>query len=182
MFDGDSLTDGTYGGGTSYPAKVVAAITTGTGTSVAIGSQTLADMQSTATDVDGLYPDHRLQRAIVVAWGGTNDLFFGASAATTITRLEAYCNARRAVGWKVAVLTILPRSDTGTPGSFNADRATVNASIQANWSTYADYIVDVSADARLDDETDTTYFHTDLVHLNDAGRQVVADLTVAEIG
>lgn len=178
MFDGDSLTDGTYGGGTAYPAKVIAAIDLAIGNSEAIGGQTLADMQSTATDVDAHYTDHRLQNPVVVAWGGTNDLFFGASAATTITRLQTYCNARRAIGWKVAVFTILPRSDPGTPGTFGADRATVNASIRANWATYADYLVDVAADSRLDDETDTTYFHTDLVHLSDAGRQVVADLVV----
>lgn len=163
-------------------AQAIAALTLGTGRVVAASEQTLADMQSSATDVDNLYADHRLQNAIVVCWGGTNDLYFGASAATTISRLSTYCTARQAVGWKVAVLTLLPRSEPGTPGTFEADRATVNTSIRANWQTYADHLIDVAADPRFDDETDTTYFHTDLVHLNNTGRGAVAELVVDGLG
>lgn len=179
MFDGDSQTAGTYGGGTTYVAKVLAALTETTGSNAGIGAQTLVDMQSNATDVDNLFPDHRFQNAVVVAWGGSNDLFFGADAATTVTRLEAYCTARRAVGWTVAVLTILPRDEVGTPGAYEASRQTVNASIRANWEAYADFFVDVADDPRLQNASDPTYFHSDLVHLNNTGRQVVADLVLA---
>lgn len=148
----------------------------------------MATMASDATtQIDPLY--YPPQRQVVIAWGGTNDLYFGASAATTYARIVAYATARKAAGWRVILLTILPRSNSGTPGSFETDRQSVNASLLADFSTataesgiwtgaaYADYLVHVGGDATIGDagdENNTTYY-LDKVHLTNAGYAIVAD-------
>lgn len=89
-----------------------------------VGGATLADMEADASsDIDPLFASG----GVVFCWGGTNDIELGASAATTISRLHTYCANRKAAGWKVAVITIMPRT-SGVP-TFEADRATVIADI-----------------------------------------------------
>jgi lysophospholipase L1-like esterase len=129
------------------------------------------------TDLDEFCPDDG--RGYVFGFGGTNDLFFGASAGTVQTRYQDWCEARQAAGWKVIAFTILPRSDTSTPGTFETSRQTFNTWLRANWATFADALVDVAADTRIgdvNDELDTTYYSTDKVHLIAAGQAIVATL------
>lgn len=126
---------------------------------------------------------------MLIAWGGTNDLYFGASAATTYSRIVTYATARKAAGWRVVILSILPRSGAATPGTFEADRQTVNASLLADFPTatgqtritsggaYADYFINIGADPTIGlagQEANTTYY-ADLVHLTNAGYAIVAD-------
>lgn len=126
---------------------------------------------------------------MLIAWGGTNDLYFGASAATTYSRIVTYATARKAAGWRVIILSILPRSAGIPPPTFEADRQTVNAALLADFPTatahtnitrggaYADFLINIGADTTIGeagDELNTTYY-ADRVHLTNAGYAIVAD-------
>lgn len=141
-------------------------------------TQVSAMITDAPTNLDPYIDATNYTKNVCVLLGGTNDLYFGADAATTITRISDFCAARQLAGWKVVVCTILPRSDGSTPGSFEADRQTVNASIRANWATYADAIADIADDARIgedNDEQNATYY-ADLVHMTPAGYAIVAGI------
>jgi lysophospholipase L1-like esterase len=187
--DGDSMTagfDSTVWD--SYPLKLallypasqmVSVVNVGT------SGETLADMLADADDeVDPCY-DARKGNNYTVIWGGTNDMYLGPGGDFTgqgaYDRLATYCQARQAVGEKVIVLTCLPRNNPELPGGYQTERNTFNSLIRANWSTFADALVDVAADSRLDDYSDLTYFKLDMVHLNATGRGVVAALVKAAL-
>jgi lysophospholipase L1-like esterase len=191
--DGDSLT---YGTGVSvwsdtYPGQLSVSRglayrsqgTTPLGAAVinwGVSGSTVQNMiDFAATQVDLCYQ----AGAWVVMWGGTNDLFYGASAATVISRISTYCLARKNVGWRVCLVPITSRSDASTPGTFNADRATINTSTKANWRSYADAYADIAADPHIGydgAETDTNYF-TGLVHMIQPGYQIVKNLVNAAL-
>lgn len=153
---------------------------------IGVVSQTIQQMQSdAASQID---PMRRGNLRTVIVWGGTNDLQGGASAATTYSRIVTYCQARKAAGWKVIVLSILPRQASST---FETDRQTVNASLLADFptttaftnirrgGTYADVFVNVGADATIGapgSQNNTTYYDADTIHLKNAGYAIVAAL------
>lgn len=193
VYDGDSLTEGNTAPNTfaanPYPRQVDAALTRRyASANFGVSGQTLAQMAAdAAAQVDRLYSPASPVNALVV-WGGTNDMVSvggNQTAATTHTRLADYCAARRAAGWAVHVLTCLPRSDAAAPADFETKRQALNASIRANWATYADGLIDVAADTRIGDagdELNTTYYTSDKVHLNETGYGVIAELVKAALG
>lgn len=126
----------------------------------AISGWTLAQMQADfAGSVAPFYSASRAKNIVVVA-GGTNSLFFGASAATTLSQYLTYCDTARGAGFKVVAATILPRTGSGVPGSYEADRQTVNAGIRAAASHY-DTLADVGASSDMgqaSDAADTTKY------------------------
>src|SRR4030095_11344421 len=80
--------------------------------------------EANVTRVDSAYSDN----AILTVWLGTNDIALDGDRATTAyNQLVSYCQARRAVGWRLIVATMLPR--TGT----DAARATFNTNIRSNY-------------------------------------------------
>ncbi len=128
---------------------------------------------------DTYYRDTSNTIDLYIAWEVTNDLFFGASAATAYANYVTWCNMARAAGFKVIAMTVLPRSNAGTPVNFPTSRATVNTNIRNNYLTFADALADVAADSRIGDdgdENDLTYYTSDKVHMNDAGYAVVAGI------
>lgn len=182
IFDGNSMTLGNTlpQGAVNFPDQTIALLARPVlEQNLGRSGKTIADMNAdAAARIDPLIEKSRPAN-VVVCWEGTNYLRNGATAAQTITQLSTYCAARKAAGFKVVLLTILPCSYAGTPGSFEADRRTVNTSLRANWATYADALSDVAADARIGDagdETDTAYYQ-DLLHMTQAGYAVVAGIT-----
>lgn len=183
--DGDSITAGMpdSNAGQSYPYQLLAELGTGYRTiNAGVSSTTLDTMEGdAATRVDDFLPsgDH-----VCVCFGGTNDLHGGTAVATVQTRYQTYCESRQTAGWKVVACTILPRSDAGTPVGFETDRQTFNTWLSSNWATFADALADLGADSRIGDagdETDTTYYSADLVHLNATGYGVIAELVGAAV-
>jgi lysophospholipase L1-like esterase len=176
--DGDSLTSGLRStAGNDYPAQMQALYgETATRTlNFGASGQTVVQMQSdAATQIDRF--GKRLDGAgpVCVVWGGTNDINGGADSATTITNFTNYCTSRQSAGFRVMACTMIAR------GGFDATKETYrtefNASVRANWATYADVLCDLAGDSRLSDTNDTTYFDADKVHLNDTGYGVVAAL------
>lgn len=116
-------------------------------------------------------------RKICIAWEITNDLVVnGATDVTGYNNFVTYCQGRRAAGFKVIALTVLPRNN------FTAQMITyknaINTNIRANWATFADALVDVAADSRIGDdgdENDSTYYF-DGIHLKAAGYTIIANL------
>jgi lysophospholipase L1-like esterase len=177
VLDGNSLTagNGVASQANNYPSQLTSLRRYGQRTvNLGVPSATTAQRRaanSTAAQFEA--------GAIAVLWEGTNSLYFGASTATTISDYSGWCTDVRAQGFKVVAVTVLPRSDGGTPASFETDRQTVNTSIRANWSTYADALADVGADMTIGEALDsdnTTYYNGDKVHMIDAGYAIVAGI------
>lgn len=175
VFEGDSLTSGPNGAPEqAYPAQAMDLLggryvwrnRGGSG-------QTLVDMARDAALIDH---EPRQPVNILVLWGGTNDLRFGASADEVYSRIESYARARRATGYRVLVLTILPRSNSTTPEGFEIQRQALNARLRASWRDFADMLIDVAADPRIGDagdELDARYF-TDRLHMTPLGYSLIA--------
>lgn len=185
--DGDSITFGTnLTVSQSYPSVLSAALDDRyVVTNFGVPSQTVADMSSDfATQIAPL-SGNVWQRKILVAFGGSNDISIGAaSAATLISRIQSYCATARAAGYLIILCTILPRSNASTPGTFEADRQTVNTWIRANYATVADGLADLAADTRIGDagdELDTTYYQVDKVHPTATGAAVIAEIVQGAI-
>lgn len=178
IFDGDSITAGS-GTTTNYPARVMTAVTTPSWMNLGVPGQSASDMNSDRNDQVETAFRTATTGNIGVVFGGTNDLYAGVSAATTLTRLQTYHAGLRVKGFKTVAVTILPRSDVGVAVGFEAARQTLNTSIRANTGTWYDSLADVAADIRIGDsgdELDTTYYAVDKVHPNDTGAQILADI------
>jgi lysophospholipase L1-like esterase len=180
--DGDSLTVGQGSSvGKDYPTR----LGVGLGASytvtkgLAVGGQTAGDMNNDAeTQIDALY-SASYNDNILAAWGGTNDIQFGLSAAVAYARYRDYCLRRKAKGFKVIAFTVLPRSDGGGIAGVETRRTALNTLIRAHYLEFADALADVAADSRIGDsgdELNLTYYQTDKVHLSDAGYQIIADI------
>jgi lysophospholipase L1-like esterase len=112
---------------------------------------------------------HRLKQVVVI-WGGTNDLYHGASGATAYTRLLARVNAYKAAGYtKIIVVNCLKRIDSGTPGGYETERADFNSRVAAGVATEGWVLADIAAVTNLQDPSNTTYF-LDGVHLSGTGQ------------
>lgn len=181
VFDGNSMTAGAY---SSYPATTVSALVgTWTAHNFGVSGQTTIEMiADAAAQIDSLY-DPDMLKNVVVFWEVTNDLKLGATRADAQARMVQYCQARKAAGWSVVVLTILPRTQVGLPETFEDDRIAINSYILANYASFADAVADVASDSRIGDygdSNDTTYFY-DGVHMTTAGYNIVAGIAATTI-
>lgn len=186
VFDGNSLTSGTGAtAGFDYPSQAVTGLKSlWNKYNYGVGGQTTTQMLSdVSTQVDTLYDIGNLEN-IVIPWEITNELYGGTSETDAYNNYVTYCQARRAAGFKVVAVTVLPRSNVGTPVGFEAARQAANTDIRNNWTTFADALADVAADTSIGDagdELDTTYYNADKVHMNDAGYGVVAGYVATAI-
>lgn len=184
VFDGDSLTFGYPDATTSYPIQLNALLPAPSYdrvmVNVASSGLTLAMIVARAALVDAIFYTPAGKKILTI-WGGTNDMGVaeGVSGAVAYARLVSYCNSRRAAGWKVVVLTCLPRTWPGDPVDFETQRTAFNTLIRANWATFADALCDVALDSRIGidgDQLDPTYFKGDKTHLQPAGYAIIAAL------
>jgi lysophospholipase L1-like esterase len=176
IFDGNSLTAGTGStGGLNYPNQAISLLAADddyyTYSNFGVGGQSITSMiADAATQVDVLY-DTAKGRNIVVMWEGTNEQSYA--------KLHQYCVDRKAAGFKVVMLTILPSMNHGA--GFEATRQAINTQIRADSS--ADAIADVAASALIGDEADASNltYYTDGTHLTNAGYAVVAAIVKTAI-
>lgn len=177
---GDSRTDyigGSPGGTSQWPLKVYSWVAgsiplmcfAGAGSSVAdiTGSQKPTYFDPIKAAITG--------KKIVVIWSAGNSLTQGQTATQTYNAIVAACQAFRADGAKVIVCTDPHRA---TVVGINPDLDTINANIRANWSSYADRLVDLAGDNRLDfaNATASSGNNADGTHLTAAGEIVVGSL------
>jgi hypothetical protein len=178
-FDGDSLTVGFNVTPPWTDALVAALPGYSTYYNIAVSGQPLSTLNANSpAKIDHLYDES--VPGIVCIWCGINDIVAGADAATTYSRLVTYCQGRQAAGYQVVVSTLLPCTSASAIGvGYNAKRNTVNASIRANWATFADALADVAADTRIGDDADSddlVYFNADKTHLNATGYAIVSGI------
>jgi lysophospholipase L1-like esterase len=194
VFDGNSLVYGNnVGQEQNLPAQVgqlygEKAIVYNFG----VGAQTTQSMQKDAAQqIDPILRPYRTN--ILVAWEGTNELYFGASPDTAYQDLVSYSRERKEKGWKVILLTLLPRSNRGTRQGFEQDRLLLNQRLVRDFSTktacknillpstadpYADALVDVGSIDEIGDAGDElTSLYLDRVHLSAEGYFIVASYT-----
>lgn len=179
VFDGNSLTVGYV----AFPAMTDVALPQVSGGfwrayNLGISGQTIEQMATNAaTKVDPLY-NTSASKNILSCWEGTNALQALQNPTTVYNDIVGYCQARRAAGWRVVIVTILPRTAAGTYAGFEADRQTVNAAIRANYATFADAIADVGADATIGapGASNNVTYYSDKTHLTTAGYAIAATL------
>jgi lysophospholipase L1-like esterase len=182
--DGNSLTFGTGStGGNVYPNYLATSLgSTWQVFNIGVQGQVTSSMVTNAPNqIDNVLGSPYFSKDVIIAWEGTNSLNAGVDATTAYNSMVTYCLARKAAGAKVIVGTCLPRSSVGVPGDFNAQRATYNTLIRNNYQFFSDAILDVAADSRIGDdgdETNTTYYAGDNVHLNNTGYSVIAELAL----
>ncbi len=178
LFVGNSLTHGTTTPEAAYPAQTMKLLgatvpwqnlghSGETTPQMAAEAATLVDVQADAT------------RPILVMWEGTNDLESGgATPDAAYQHLRDYCAARRAAGFRVVLLSILPVWAPGwnAPLPYNSTKQLpTNELLRAHWSEFADRFVDVGALPQFQSD-DKTYYNVDGLHLTDAGYAVIASV------
>lgn len=184
--DGDSLTFGQGStAGNDYPSVLQTLLPGGTGQwqkfNGGTTGESLPDMDSNAATTVDLFNN---AVAYLIGWGGTNDLKGGASFATLQSRWITYFTNRGSAGWmsgsrRLVAVTIIARSNF--TGQNNTDAASFNTWLRANYATYATHLLDLAADSRFQNYSDTTYYDADGVHLNNTGYATVAALAATLI-
>lgn len=149
-------------------------------------------VSTAAAEVDPLYNASHSEN-IVALWGGTNDIATGASAASVYANIQTFGNDRKPAGWKVAIVSVLPR---GSDPTFETTRQSVNASLRADFNvatsnpnvwlphadiTYADVLIDAGGNASIGapGSQNGPYYISDHVHLNDVGYAIMGSLTAS---
>lgn len=182
IFDGNSLTRGCCAGdmnARNYPLQLVRSLGDSyISYNFSVVGQTTGEMlRDAAQEIDSLRRGRdRAAPEILVMWEGTNDLHYGASAQDAYERIARYASGRQKAGYKVIVLTLLPRHYENADSDFEARRQEVNALLRLNWREFADGIADVAADERIGDagdELDTDYYE-DGVHMTEEGYALIA--------
>lgn len=150
---------------------------------VAVGGQTTADMLA---HFSARVLPHKSPHAVnvVVAWEGTNDLFFGADEWEAIARIIRYAEFARSNGFKVVSGTMLPRSETALPASFEARRQNYNATIRKLTPGVLDAVIDFGADSVIGApgaQANPTWF-CDGVHQTQVGAALYGYIAAPVIG
>lgn len=190
--DGDSITEGAGSlgpgnTGATYPAQMYTNdFPTYDMVNAAVGGLKVTDLIARAADIDALYDTNRTRNIIAVLIG-SNDLAQGVTSATLYDNIVLYCQARRTTGFKVVVVTILPRGTAAAGGvgsAYDNNRLAVNTLIRTNWATFADALADAGGDATIGTVAaadGATYYSTDHIHLIDAGHTVLKNLVKTAI-
>ncbi len=192
LFDGDSMT--ALNGGMvladTWPQKLktmIDAVAFFDFYNSAVGGQTIAQMlANVATEIDarksGTYIRH-----VAVLWGGINDLYQNANSGgdslpeTVYIRWSNWINGRKSAGFLTIATTLTATQNPLYPSlhtEIERGRQLVNQWIREASGLY-DVLIDLDADTRIGGYAavlDNTYFQSDQIHMNDAGRQVVANL------
>ena len=111
---------------------------------------------------------------------GTNDLGAGAAGSTLLTNTVAFSDTARAAGFKVVVMKILPRSDSGWNSTKETERGVYNNGLTTNASHF-DAVLDPSLATGMSDPTNTTYWAADKLHPNSTGGSSIADYIAANL-
>jgi len=185
VFDGDSRTAGKECSsgecdalqGTSYPARVIAALTEAGGANNGISGVTAQILAVNFNQNIGTQYNSIRSVNLLVFSGGINDLN-SVNATTLEGYVSSYAASALTVGYKLIVCTIPPIGPVAASDyvSVNAQAAIYNAWLIENGEAFGIAVADVAA--ILDDPTDTSLYYTDQVHFTDAGYQVWANVVV----
>jgi hypothetical protein len=170
--DGDSITDDQPYDYPDYAAPLIGANAAVDAAAyriynVSVSGETVATMNTNApTVVDPKYDSTKAVNIYSVL-GGTNDIRNGGSPSSAAATYGTLCSGRRAVGFKVIAWTLLPAGFYNQAQLTPARVAAFNAIVRANWTSYADVLIDIQGqDLQLGSAysgDDKSYF-TDGVH------------------
>lgn len=127
----------------------------------------------------------------LVFFAGTNDIYYGATATTTLNSLWNIINARRAAcpNDRIWIVTGIARANwssspnyTGSDTPYNTTLAAYNAGIRAQASSHGAFVIDVASDSRFTDPNITAWFQGDKCHPTLAGQQALRTLIGTAIG
>lgn len=183
IFDGDSLTAEGPEQQPGYYASQLCALLRADGKKVAASNYAIGGQTSTQCLSDcssQIVPSYsqRANKNIVIYWVGANDIFQGTtgmSYTTVLNNLKSYYNQCKAAGFKLILIGL--HQYNNVPLSKD-DSSILNNLYLNNWNVapaFADAFVNIRADIRLSDSTNTTYY-VDYIHLKYAGGGVVAEL------
>lgn len=162
--EGDSITalgQGYYAAYAPNAAKPVAGI------NFAVSGSAITDLVSRGATVDLGYRAGATNILTVLI--GANDLGgYAGGESAWFAALMSYVSARRSVGWKVGVCTVLPKNDA----THNTRRNIVNPQIRSAVGTQIDFVIDFDTDAQMGIDNSFTAFPanwTDGTHPNATG-------------
>lgn len=146
-----------------------------------ISGQTQTQINSNLTTKVLLYSQ---KGDVVVLWEGTNDMHVnGLSGADAYANLITYRNKVIGRGLKLVVATTIAR-DYATDAADLMDRIDdYNTLIRANTDQFT-AVCDLAANSLFDtraDASNTTYYHTDKLHLITAGQDAIKDLLITSV-
>lgn len=186
LIEGDSFVTGVYN---NFPTQVTAALSgvVTINANVSNGGDTIGDvshdpMTTQYASQVAVLRDFNIANQFVIFHGGTNDGYYGADAATTYTRIQAYCALARADGFKIIVFTIADRIYAGGEG-FDTFKNAYNTLLRAGWASFADGLADVAADPNIggDSAAANSAYFGDLVHPTNLGATIYSNETVSAI-
>jgi hypothetical protein len=178
VWDGGSIISG-HGAdpGFEFPAQTLAMVPRACRSYVTwTGSAKIADMLAEAPYEVDAHHDSSADLNVCLVQVGGGDFRRDLTAAQVYEALRSFCLARRAAGFRVLVLTVLP---SNRPETFEAVRLVYNVMLRDGWSQFADGLVDIAADPRIgdtDDELDGQFYLGDQLHLTNAGNAVMASI------
>jgi lysophospholipase L1-like esterase len=184
VWDGGSIMSG-HGAdpGYEFPTQTLAVVPRVCTSYVsATGNARIGDMIREAPREVDAHHDGRADLNVCLVLAGGGDFRDGVSAAQEYSSLKTYCRARRAAGFRVLVLTVLP---CGESDAFEATRLAYDAMVRNGWSSFADGLVDIAADPRIGDtgdDLDGQYYQEDRLHLTSAGYSVMAAAAAPVLG
>jgi len=180
--DGNSLTFGTNyaeGSDSSYPKKLGVLLPISRVINYGVSGQTTIDMINDYSSQ--IAPQYTADTtSVLVAWEIGNDLYYTGNTDTCKNRIRRYCEYGQATGYLVLVGTAPHRgysSNTSagdSPSTYNLKLDTINTWLAANYTDFADKLVDFAGDTRLNDPNNTTYRDADKVHYIGAGYTLIA--------
>jgi lysophospholipase L1-like esterase len=195
IFDGNSLTGGTSGGGTTWPAKLL--LKSGWNSTylryqnyAQNGDRLIEDNLPRLPSIVSSWKPYGSEDVLLIAWPAINDITAGYSTAQITSAYEEYCNIAKAANFRLAICTLTPVASVGDGTAYQYTSAQqlklsqVNSWIRTSGSQVADQVVDfadlISTYPAFGDPVDTTYY-VDGLHHNDTGRALIADFIDSEI-
>jgi len=186
VFDGNSISTDIYtGSGNAIPQQVGARPSISSKSvaifNFAVASQNTRQMAADAVTQIDIRKPAAPAAFIVIPWEIGNDIYSGQTAQQAYENYRDYCLARQAAGAKVIAITVCDRNQS-TPGGLNptqfrAEIAAANALLTANYSSFADALVNSNDVPALADASN----FSDGIHPDGTDLQGLAPLIEAAI-
>lgn len=116
-------------------------------------------------------------RLAIIGWEGFNSMRNqGRTPTQAVNDLETWANNARAAAPNAMILVANLPNMGGYNGNWvnGVTQPAYNSLLASRYTDFADVLIDMSSDPRLQVNTNTTYYQVDTVHLTNAG-QLVAD-------
>ena len=176
---GDSQTYGPIrieSGGTNYAKTTLTSLgATWLGTNASIWGTTIALIKAAIpTTISTVAQAHSsAPQRVAVLWAGTNDVNSGVTGAVAYADTVTAAGLLRTGGFTHVIGLNMLKRGTGAHAQYETQRQAYNSAMAADSTTF-DAKVDVAGIAELDDVTNTTYYHTDQIHVKAAGHALIA--------